>query len=137
MRPDVAHVALYSSECGLRSLLASSESDSYGGEKGPHSLQDIKSFVCHVLCEYCDGGGHVVNHSCSGSPEEVTLLIDGAGLRQPLSLAQASTWQWSAQYFPRPAETAEPAAAAEPVDPSNLGTVEGRAWLRLYLAAER
>jgi hypothetical protein len=95
-------------------LLASSESNSYGGEKGPHSLQDIKPFVSHVLCEYCDGDGHVVNDSCIGSPEEVTLLIDGAGLRQPLSLAQAPG---SGPHSTLPTETAEPATAAEPVDP--------------------
>ena len=74
----------------LRSLLASSGSDSYGGKKGPHYLQDVKSFIGHVLCEYGDGDGHVPDDSCSGSPAEATLLIDGAGLRQPLSLAHPS-----------------------------------------------
>jgi hypothetical protein len=59
-------------------------------KQGPHSLQDIESFVCHVICEYCDGEGHVPDDSCSGSPKEATLLVDGAGLRQPLRLAHPS-----------------------------------------------
>ena len=56
----------------------------------------------------------MINDSCIGSPEEVTLLIDGAGLRQPLSLAQAPG---SGPHSTLPTETAEPATAAEPVDP--------------------
>jgi hypothetical protein len=56
----------------------------------PHSLQDVKSFVGHVLCENCDGDDHVPDDSCGCSPEDAILLFDGAGLGRHLMLAPPS-----------------------------------------------